>query len=52
MSPKKSKAEKDRAEKNRSGKDRIVLIFDIWKPEIEEIEKHQIATLFSAVDSF
>ena len=37
---------------NRSGKDRIVLIFDIWKPEIEEIEKHQIATLFSAVDSF
>ena len=37
---------------NRSDEDRIVLIFDIWKPEIEEIEKAQLGTLFGAVDSF
>ncbi len=37
---------------NRSAEDRIVLIFDIWKLEIEEIEKAQLRTLFGAVDSF
>ena len=37
---------------NRSHEERIVLIFDIWKPEIEDIEKAQLRTLFGAVDSF
>ncbi len=37
---------------NRSGEDRIVLIFDVWKPELEEVEKTQLRTLFGAVDSF
>ncbi|GMN13525.1 aspartyl/asparaginyl beta-hydroxylase domain-containing protein [Altererythrobacter sp. MTPC7] len=37
---------------NRSQEERIVLIFDIWKPEIEDIEKAQLRTLFGTVDSF
>lgn len=36
---------------NHSGKDRLVLLFDVWRPELEEIEQAQIAALFTAVDS-
>ena len=35
---------------NRSGEDRVVLIFDVWRPELETIEQAQIAALFRAVD--
>ena len=37
---------------NRSGSDRVVLIFDIWNPSLEDEEKAQLRALFAAVDSF
>ncbi len=37
---------------NRSDKDRLVLIFDVWRPEITEDERQQIRTLFEVVDSY
>ncbi|MEQ1931675.1 MAG: aspartyl/asparaginyl beta-hydroxylase domain-containing protein [Parvularculaceae bacterium] len=37
---------------NDSAKDRLVLIFDIWRPELGETEKAQIRALFDAVDSY
>ena len=37
---------------NRAQTDRLVLIFDIWHPDLEEIEQAQIAALFDAVDSY
>ncbi len=36
---------------NNSDKDRLVLIFDIWRPEISEEEQKQIIALFEIVDS-
>ena len=36
---------------NNSGEDRLVLLFDVWRPELEPIEHAQIAALFAAVDS-
>lgn len=37
---------------NDSDHDRMVLIFDIWRPEISLEERHQIDTLFAVVDSY
>lgn len=37
---------------NRSGKDRLVLIFDIWRPELGEDERAMVTALFAAVDSY
>ncbi|MEW4448016.1 aspartyl/asparaginyl beta-hydroxylase domain-containing protein [Qipengyuania sp. JC766] len=37
---------------NSATKDRLVLIFDVWHPSLEEIEKDQIRALFSAVDAY
>lgn len=37
---------------NDSGEDRIILIFDVWKPEIEPDERRAIAALFEAVDAY
>lgn len=37
---------------NDSAEDRIVLIFDVWRPEISEAERKQIRALFDAVDSY
>ena len=37
---------------NDSAQDRIVLIFDVWRPEITEPERAQIRALFAAVDSY
>lgn len=36
---------------NDSDADRLVLIFDVWRPEISLEERQQIATLFEVVDS-
>ncbi len=36
---------------NDSSDDRLVLIFDIWRPEITETERRQIETLFEIVDA-
>jgi aspartyl/asparaginyl beta-hydroxylase (cupin superfamily) len=32
---------------NDSGEDRIVLIFDIWRPELSERERRELTLLFS-----
>ena len=37
---------------NRSDQNRLVLIFDIWRPELEPIEREMVAALFAAVDSY
>lgn len=37
---------------NDSDEDRVVLIFDIWRPELTEEERRGVASMFEAVDSF
>lgn len=37
---------------NDASQDRMVLIFDVWRPELEDIERAQIRSLFNAVDTF
>ena len=32
--------------------DRIILIFDIWRPELSEVERRAVTALFEAVDSY
>jgi len=36
--------------KNDSQEDRVVLIFDVWRPELTQEERHLVQELFSAVD--
>lgn len=35
---------------NDSAHNRVVLIFDIWRPELDEAERRGIATIFEAID--
>lgn len=37
---------------NNASQDRMVLIFDVWRPDVSEQERQQINTLFAAVDSY
>ena len=37
---------------NRSDNNRVLLIFDIWRPELELAEREMITALFAAVDSY
>ena len=37
---------------NRSDQSRIILIFDVWKPEITERERAEITALFQAIDAY
>lgn len=37
---------------NGSDRTRVVLIFDVWKPELSEAERAMIRTLFEAIDAF
>jgi aspartyl/asparaginyl beta-hydroxylase (cupin superfamily) len=37
---------------NDAAADRMVLIFDIWRPELEPVERAQIRALFEAVDTY
>lgn len=37
---------------NSSDKERIILIFDIWRPELSEAERAMVAGLFAAVDAY
>lgn len=37
---------------NNAAEDRLVLIFDIWRPEISAEERTQIRALFAAVDAY
>lgn len=37
---------------NDSDRDRIILIFDVWRPEVSAIERQAVTSLFEAVDAF
>lgn len=37
---------------NQSDRTRVVLIFDIWRPELSEEERHLVATLLETLDAF
>lgn len=37
---------------NRSDQERVILIFDVWKPEITDAERDEIRALFAAVEAF
>ncbi|MGZ8999333.1 MAG: aspartyl/asparaginyl beta-hydroxylase domain-containing protein, partial [Allosphingosinicella sp.] len=37
---------------NDSQEDRIVLIFDIWRPELSADERRAVTAMFEAVDSY
>ena len=38
--------------KNPSGEMRIILLFDIWRPELSEAERQGISAIFDAIDTF
>ncbi len=38
--------------KNPSGELRIILLFDVWRPELEEEERSGISAMFDAIDRF
>ena len=38
--------------KNEADQTRIVLLFDIWRPELTEQERREIASLLGAIDNF
>jgi aspartyl/asparaginyl beta-hydroxylase (cupin superfamily) len=38
--------------KNPSGAMRIILLFDIWRPELSDSERRGISTIFEAIDAF
>jgi aspartyl/asparaginyl beta-hydroxylase (cupin superfamily) len=37
---------------NHSSEDRFVLIFEVWKPELNEAEQELITRMLTAVDSY
>ena len=37
---------------NRSDEERIILIFDVWKPEITDAERAEIRALFAAIEDY
>ena len=37
---------------NDSGKDRTILIFDVWKPEMTDEEKSLVSAMFQAIDGY
>jgi aspartyl/asparaginyl beta-hydroxylase (cupin superfamily) len=37
---------------NRSDEDRIVLIFEVWKPELTAAEKELVSCMLTAVDNY
>lgn len=38
--------------KNNSDRTRVVLIFDIWRPELDEEERHLVSTLLESMDAY
>lgn len=38
--------------KNPTGELRIILLFDIWRPELSEAERGAISSIFAAIDAF
>jgi aspartate beta-hydroxylase len=37
---------------NPTGEMRIILLFDVWRPELTQTEREAISTIFDAIDSF
>jgi len=37
---------------NDSGRDRTILIFDVWKPEVTEEERAMVSAMFEAIDGY
>jgi aspartyl/asparaginyl beta-hydroxylase (cupin superfamily) len=37
---------------NRSDRPRVILLFDIWRPELSEDERRMVATMLEAMDSY
>jgi len=37
---------------NDSAEDRIILIFDVWRPELDAAERRAVTALFEAIDSY
>jgi len=37
---------------NDSDRDRVILICDVWRPELAEADRHAIATMFEAIDDY
>ncbi|MEE9434022.1 MAG: aspartyl/asparaginyl beta-hydroxylase domain-containing protein [Sphingorhabdus sp.] len=37
---------------NKGDENRVVLIIDIWRPELDDAEREQVTALFAAVDSY
>jgi aspartyl/asparaginyl beta-hydroxylase (cupin superfamily) len=37
---------------NDSGEDRILLIFDVWRPELTLEERRAVTAVFEAIDSY
>jgi len=37
---------------NESGETRVILLFDIWRPELDETERRAVAAMFRAIDSY
>jgi aspartyl/asparaginyl beta-hydroxylase (cupin superfamily) len=38
--------------KNPSDEVRIILLFDVWRPEITEDERSAVSSIFNAIDKF
>jgi aspartyl/asparaginyl beta-hydroxylase (cupin superfamily) len=38
--------------RNPSGELRIILLFDVWRPELTQTEREAISTIFDAIDNF
>lgn len=37
---------------NDSDRDRVILIFDVWRPELSEADRRAITTMFEAIDDY
>jgi aspartyl/asparaginyl beta-hydroxylase (cupin superfamily) len=38
--------------RNPTGELRVILLFDVWRPELTETERQAISTIFDAIDNF
>jgi aspartyl/asparaginyl beta-hydroxylase (cupin superfamily) len=36
---------------NRSGETRVILLFDVWRPELSQEERELVVSLFAAIDA-
>jgi len=38
--------------RNPSGELRVILLFDVWRPELNDAERHAVSAIFHAIDTF